>query len=286
MSRSKLALAALTLVIAALASTSPLWAYHMDGKRHSITFEDMRRMRTLYSSLLPVHRLRHDSTAHYLHLRNTLKMLTTSDTSAFGINAGQVNFRKGWHPKPYTTDYEDHALFQLGLLGGMGHFTMVNATTPEMRDYAVAIVKMLSKITGDTKLADLAPQFDQVAQGIGDPSFVGGPSKILDQYDALVIKLADSVEDVYLTDGFWYYTAGVTLAGTHSIPGHDWFNAPYYRDMLCLLYNHYPTRDIPYTARYWMVHIIRSEMQFHDPGQDPDEAQRVIWALMPSNAPM
>jgi len=269
--------------------TSAAWGYDrawQERDRRPMTFDDMRTMRHLYSSLLPVARLRNDSTGHYLHFRNTLKMVTTSNWDEFGQQAGLVNFRKGWHPKPYSTHGEDNALFRLGVLVGLGHFTMVNSYSPEMKEYSQTILKMLSTICTNTRLADLAPQYDQIAQAVADPSYTGGPTKVLDQYDALAAHLADAIEDVYLKNGFWYYSAGVTLAGLHAIPGHDWFNAPYFRDMLAELYNHYPQGDIPYTARYYMGRILRSETWFHNSTVDPDSAQKAIWGMYGAGAPM
>jgi len=282
----RLVLALFTLVLTGIAALAPAWAYsHADGRdRRAMKFEDMRRMRALYSSLLPVQRLRNESSAHYLHLQPTLKMITSADASIFGPAAGSVNFRKGWHPKPYSTDQENGALFQLAVLAGMGHHTMVNANIPEMKDYCTTILKMLAKISEDTKLSDLSSDLNQIAQQVSDPTFTGGPTKALDKYDKIVIKIADRVEDVYLKDGFWYYTAGITLAGLHAIPGKDWFNAPYFRDMLQMLYNHYPSHDVPFTARYNMKQILRSDYYFNyrpTLRYGPDMAREALWALFP-----
>jgi len=284
--RQKFGLAAavcvFAFILAGVASMVPSWAGDNQGQqvhRQTMNWGSARHMRARYPSLLMSQRLRNDSTAHYLHVHQTLKAITPADLGMFGPAAGLVNFRKGWHPRPFTSQPEDNAIFKLGVMAGLGHFCVVNANIPELKDHAVTIVGNLTRIASETSLNDMVPELNQISQALSDPGFTGGPCKTLECYDAFVSRLADRVLDVYILDGFWYYTAGVTLAGLNSVPGLDKYNAPYFRDMLQELYNYRPSQDVPYAARYEMAKILRSDYVHYNSQVDQDRAQRAILAM-------
>lgn len=261
MTRSNSArLAFLAAVLVALTALAPAWA--ADARR-PMTYEDMRRLRVMLPTLLQVQRVRNDETAHYLHNRDSLKAVTSADLGAFSKEPGKVGFRLGPHPKAYTTPIENSALFQLGVTAGLGHFAIVNANVPELKDYAQTILRSLVKVADSTYLSGMSGEFNGVLQAVSDPSFNGGPSKTLDKYDALVNKLADRTIEVYQRDGAWYFVSGVTLAGLHAIPGRDKFIAPYFRNMLERVYNRYPSSGLSFDARHTLAQILRTDFP-HD----------------------
>lgn len=281
--KSGLAAAIMSVILVGLVSV-PLWA-NTDGqktqqvRRTPLTFEAVRRIKARYSSVLQPQRVKNDQAAHYLHVKQSLKGFTAMDLSMFGSAAGNVTFRKGWHPRQYSYEFENKAMFKLGVLAGLGHYTIVNANVPEMRENAVTLLGQIGKIFADTKLADMSGDLSQIAQAVADPSFNGGPSKTSDSYALLVTRLGDRVFDVYHNEGYWYYTAGVTLAAIHCTPGRDEFHGPYLRDMLQLLYNNRPYYDLPYAVRYEMSRILRSDYPQGNASTSPDCAFRAIKAM-------
>jgi hypothetical protein len=286
---------ALTLALAfllslGLSASSPLWATqrHEDldnsGEEnvvHYITWADAQRLQWRLPSLLPVARLRNESAAHYLHVKQTLKWATSLPITQFSMAPGAVNFRPGWHPKPYTTGAEDLGAFQLGLLASYGHFAMVNANIPEMKEYATTILGELDTITSSTMLSDMNGDIKQVAQAVADPTYPGGPTKALEQFDRWTIALSQRIKTMYFLDGFWYYCAGIDLGGLNCIPQTDSFNAPYFRNYLQALYNNVPSTGIPYGARYEMATILRTHSFIGwNWGNNMERAQRAIQDIL------
>lgn len=285
MARPKVRALALTLMLVltmALAATRSMWGAETEAI-HEMTFADLQRMIARMPSLLPVARLRNESAAHYLHVRNSLKWVTTLPITQFTMAPGNVNFRPGWHPKPYSTKAEDLAMFQLGMLAGYGHFAMVNGNIPEMRDYAGTILGELDTITSATMLADMNPGIKQIAQAVADPSYPGGPTRALDVFDKWTLALSTRIRELYFMDGYWYYAAGICLSGLNSIPQTDSFNAPYFRHYLELLYNDEPSTGVPYAARYNMAMIMRRDY-FHGYqfGNQMDEAMHAMKSIVAS----
>jgi len=285
MSRRKLTgMALFSVFLVAVAALSPIWGANLNQARRPITYQDAKEIRERYTTVFPHLRLQNIAAAHYQHLQDTYKTLAAAGTPLFGREAEKVNFRLGWHPKPYSTPTENTAMFQLGVLAGMGHFGLVNANIPEMKENGLSMLRLIAKITDSTYLSDLSPEVNAIIQAVSDPTYNGGPTRTLDRYDALMAKIGDRVFGMYLKDGFWYYTAGSTLAGLHVVPGRDWFNAPYFRDMLQLLYNHYPSTGLPFAERWDMVQILRSDFNGRTcTATDQDWARRAIWELYPFN---
>lgn len=281
--KSGLAAAIISVILVGLVC-GPLWA-NTDGqknqqvRRSPLTFEAVRRIKARYSTVLAPQRLKNDQAAHYLHVRQSLKSITATDLSMFGSAAGNVNFRKGWHPRRMTFSFENQALFKLGVLAGMGHYTIVNSNVPAMKEYAATILGQLGKIVNDTQLSDMSGDVAQIAQAVADPGFNGGPSKTVDNYALGVTRLGDRVFDVYHSEGYWYYTLGVTLAALHSTPGRDAFHGPYLRNMLQILYNNRPYYDLPYAVRYEMARILRADYPSSNASVAPDCAKRAIMVM-------
>ena len=253
---------------------------HETHARKPLTFEAARSIRSHFSSLLPPYRLQNDTTSHYLHVKKTVTAVIDADYSMFGKEAGKVNFRKGWHPKAYSTAVENNGAYMLGTLCAFGHSTIVNANIPEMKEDAQAILKRLIKISEDTQLKDLSADLNSVLQAVSDGAFAGGPCAALEKFDDIAGRLCDRVEDVYLRDGFWFFTAGMTLGGLHAIPAKDWYNAPYFRDALSHLYNSYPSPGLSFEARNFMSRILRPHLFTHfclEPTNDL--AKQAMWAI-------
>ena len=263
MARPKFRVAALMLVgmlTVALTTASPSWAeHHSPVKRgiHQMNFQDLQCMMRKLPTLLPPARLGNEWSAHYAHVKGSLKQATSLPISQFTMVAGNVNFRAGWHPKPYTTRAEDLAMFQLGLLVSYGHFAIANANIPEIRDAATTILGELDTISANTKLQDMNGDIKQIEQAVSDPSYNGGPTRALTAFDRWSRNLGMRVRDVYLLDGFWYYTAGIDLAGLNWLPENDKFNSPYFRDYCQLLYNAQPSTGLPSGVRFEMAQILR-----------------------------
>lgn len=287
--RSVRALALMMLTVALVAA--PLWATHRsedldnpsnENVIHEMTYKDMAAMMVRLQSLLPVARVRNLAVGRTLQAKGTLKWVTTLPITQFTMPAGNVNFRPGWHPKRYSTMSEDVAMFQLGLLAGYGHFAIVNANIPEIRESASTILGELDTITSGTMLTDMNADIKQVAQAVADTSYPGGPTKTLDAFDKWTLAMATRIRDQYMMDGFWYYSAGIDLAGLSSLSQTDSYNAPYFRNFLEMLYNHEPSTGLPYPARYHMAQILRLHaFHGHNFGSQVDHAMGAITAILP-----
>lgn len=286
----EMALALVFVITVALGSSGPLWATHrqedFDNPEnvnviHPITFRAAEKLMWRLPSLLPVAKLANESAAHYLHVKQSMKWASALPITQFSMAAGSVNFRPGWHPKPYSTGQEDLAVFQLGLLGGYTHFAMVNAKVPEMKEAALAMLGEFDTITSSTMLSDMNADVKAVMQAVSDPSYVGGPTKALEQFDAWTIALANRVKKVYYLDGLWYYTAGINLSGLSCLPQTDSFNAPYFRNYLQTLYNFEPSTGLPYATRYEMAQILRTHAYIGwNWGENRLRATRAIQSLL------
>lgn len=248
--------------------------------RQPLTLEDVQDFRAHLGSLLPATRLSNDVTSHYLHFKDTLKAVVGADYSMFGKDADKVNFRKGWHPKAYSTMHEDKACLALGTLSSFGHFTMLNANIPEMKENAKSILQILIKISEDTQLRDFTADLNGVLQAVSDPAFNGGPSATLEKFDEVVMRLGNRIEDTYSRDGFWYFAAGMTLGGVHAIPPKDLFHAPYFRDALSHLYNRYPSTGLSFEARNYMARLLRTNnYALYSVVGSNDLAKKALWAI-------
>ena len=289
MAAPKIREVALALVFVCTVSLGSAWATHRqddfdnpvnENVIHNITYRAGEKLMLRLKTMLPVARLRNESAAHYLHVKQTMKWASSLPITQFAMTAGSVNFRPGWHPKPYSTGAEDLGMFQLGLLAGYTHFAMVNANIPEMKEYAVAMLSEFDTITGSTMLTDMNGDVKSIAQSVSDPSYPGGPTKVLDQFDAWTQALAQRVFKMYYLDGLWYYTAGINLSGLSCVPQTDSFNAPYFRDYLETLYNFEPSTGLPYAARYEMSNILRTHVYIWNTGETRVRAQRTIQSIL------
>lgn len=290
MAAPKIREVALALVFVLTVSLGSAWATHRqddfdnpanENVISNITWKAAEKLAWRMPSLLPVADLRNDSAAHYLHVKQTMKWASSLPITQFSMAAGAVSFNPGWHPKPYTTGAEDLGVFQLGLLAGYTHFALVNANVPEMKEYALAMLGEFDTITASTRLSDMNGDVKALVQAVSDPSYVGGPTKALEQFDAWTIALAQRVKKVYYLDGFWYYAAGVNLAGLGCVPQTDSFNAPYFRNYLEMLYNNQPSTGLPYGARYEMCTILRTHSFVGwNWGENRLRAQRAIQSIL------
>lgn len=252
----EVALALVFSLCVALASGAPLWA-NAEGIDH-MSFNDMQRMTARLPSLLPTARVRNESAMHHVHVRGVMKWAASLPITQFSMAAGDVNFRPGWHPKPYATGAEDLSMFQLGLLAGYTHFAIVNANIPEMRDFANTMLGEFDTITANTMLSDMNADVKTIEQAVADPTYPGGPTKTLEAFDAFTLHLCARIKDMYFVDGFWYYACGIDLSGLTCVPQTDSFNSPYFRFYLENLYNFQPSTGIPSVARHHMVMILRN----------------------------
>jgi len=286
----EVALALVFMMSLALASASPLWATHRGDDNdnpsdsnviYGMTFNDMQRMTARLPSLLPTARLKNESAMHHVHVRGVIKWASSLPITQFTMEAGNVNFRPGWHPKPYATGAEDLSMFQLGMLVGYTHFAMVNANIPEMKDFATTMLGEFDTITANTMLSDMNAGVKSLEQEVADPSYNGGPTKTLDHFDQFSMQLCQRIKDMYWIDGFWYYAAGIDLSGLTCVPQTDSFNAPYFRNYLEMLYNHEPTTGVPQLARHHMNQILRGHFYLLNLwGNQMDHAQGAEQAII------
>lgn len=289
MAAPKIREVALALVFLFTMSLGTAWATHRqddfdnpvnENVITNITWKAGEKLMWRLPSLLPVARLANQSAAHYLHVKQTMKWASSLPITQFTMEPGAVNFRPGWHPKPYATGTEDLGVFQLGLLAGYTHFAMVNANIPEMKEYAVAMLGEFDTITSNTMLSDMNGDVKSLIQVVSDPGYAGGPTKALEQFDSWTMVLAQRVKKMYFLDGLWYYAAGITLSGLNCIPQTDSFNAPYFRDYLQTLYDFEPSTGLPYGARYEMSNILRTHVYLWNYGENRVRAQRAIQSIL------
>lgn len=124
------------------------------------------------------------------------------------------------------------ALVQLGMLAQMGHFAVINSNNENVKAGAVSIINQLAEVADHFKIGNLASQYQRLATDVADPKFMGGPSPIVQRYDATVAALFDAVANSFGVDGHWYFMFGNDIAGLYVLSLHqDQLHSDYYESI-------------------------------------------------------
>ncbi|MHB2019223.1 MAG: hypothetical protein ACYCW6_19920 [Candidatus Xenobia bacterium] len=142
-------------------------------------------------------------------------------------------YRDEHFPKGTLTQPQAYAMFHLGELLQVTHFSLVNAGNPDMQKIAANSCKQLATILAPTQLPGVADTFEKLAAS-------PGPTQV-NQCDDAMRKVDAYVANNYGHDGVWYFALGTAAAGLHAVyEGCDAYHAPEYRDLLHDMLLHQP----------------------------------------------
>ena len=169
-----------------------------------------------------------------------------------------------------------HALVELGALMQWGHFCMVNADRPLLKEQAYNVCHQLASSLKGTGLAD---RFQTLATGSLPP----GATSQSASYDQAMHDLVHYIYATYDRDGLWYYGVGTTVGGMYVLTsGSDQFHTPTYRELAHELLRFQPWLKPSHETLHALKEL--SEAPLTDAEDPPALCQRVLQAYWPLTA--
>lgn len=271
MKRHSAIFALLALVIMVSTSLMPAEARSSNRSR----YDHMLNLRLKEKWLLPPLQIPEGEASWILDFDRRLRPFSNG-MIARNIEKVDLTFQGApFGPDVLKSREQANALTQLGMLAAMGHFAVLNAGHGDVRSGAVAILNQLADVADHFKMGNLAGQYQRLANDVADPRFTGGPSPVVQRYDATVAALFDWVSSSYGVDGHWYFMNGTLWPGLYVLSLHDdRVNHEYYLSVMDDLFHSKPRLFPDIYTRSVMRDVIT------EPVWDNEYLGNVAWATL------